>query len=258
MRELSSLDKQIICRIIKLLDDYNLEELQVTRLLRKELNVFALEWDNSLKNISIYAPKENDKSDFKNIERNYFNISYFLYLIEDLENEGYIKLQSILSISENVDQRKLYDRDIYEKVGKNYIRKKGNGILYYLDVDYSKFNLDIVKLLDKYSNKIIFPLSNLKEFVNRGYITEEQKFRRDEIKLSRTSVASTKWAVWIAAVSTFLTAISTIKSCSDNNELSIKNSDMDRIEKIITAPKHIVFDGIELSHDTLKINQHLH
>lgn len=72
MRELSSLDKQIICRIIKLLDDYNLEELQVTRLLRKELNVFALEWDNSLKNISIYAPKENDKSDFKNIERNYF------------------------------------------------------------------------------------------------------------------------------------------------------------------------------------------
>lgn len=245
MRELSSVDKQIIGRIIKASESYDLKELQVAKLLREELRVFALEWDASLNKISIYAPRIEDKPDFEYINKNYFDISYFLYLIEALEEEGYIKLQSILSDSKDIHQRNLYDRENYRKQGNNYIEISGKGILYYIAVDYSEFNLDIVKLLDKYADKIIFPLPNLKEYVDRGYITEDQKFRRDEIESLVNSVNYAKKAVWITAISAFFTAISTVKSCFDKNELNIKKSDIDRIEKIITTPNRIIIDGVD-------------
>ena len=57
MRELSEQDKRIIDRIIVASEAYDLQSLQVARLLREELSVFALEWEMTPKKISIYAIK---------------------------------------------------------------------------------------------------------------------------------------------------------------------------------------------------------
>ena len=97
MRELSKLDRKIIDRIIDAYNKRDLQELQVARLLREELEVFALEWDYLPYNISIYAPRSNGKPDFARINTNFFDICNFLYLIEELHKEGYIKLQTIWS-----------------------------------------------------------------------------------------------------------------------------------------------------------------
>ncbi len=253
MRKLSEQDKRIIDRIIVASQGYDLQSLQVARLLREELSVFAVEWDIDPFKISIFAPRKEGKPDFDRMMANYFEISYFLYLVEALDNEGYIKLQSVLSSNDSYPKQ-LYDREKYTKEGNQYIEKIGDGILAYSEVDYSKFNLDIVELLEKYAYKIVFPLPSLKEFKDRGYITEEQQFRREEIMLSRKSLNSAKWATWAAAAGVMLTAISTIKSCTDTNEVDINDADISRLEEIILTPNHVIVDKIPvITADTLRI-----
>lgn len=253
MRELSTIDKQIINRIIQASEEHDLQNLQVARLLRNELSVFAVEWSVQPSKISVYAPRHNNKPDFNRIQKNYIDISYFLYLIDELEKCGYIKLQSVIS-SNNSNIRELYDRERYKKEGDTYIEKIGENILAFISVDYSFFNLDVVDLLEKYAFKIIFPLPCLKEFKDRGYLTEEQKFRREEIELSRKSVSSAKWATWAAAIGTLLAAISTIKSCSDSNELNINEADLNKIEEIVNKPTHVLIDDAQFEiTDTIKI-----
>lgn len=253
MRELSSIDRQIIDRIIQASEAHDLQGLQVARLLRNELSVFAVEWDINPFKISIFAPRKDGKPDFDRIMANYFDISYFLYLIEVLDKEGYIKLQSVLSANDSYPKQ-LYDREKYTKEGNQYIEKIGDSILAFSEVDYSLFNLDIVELLEKYAYKVVFPLPSLKEFKTRGYITEEQLFRREEIVLSRKSVNSAKWATWAAAAGVLLTAISTFKSCTDTNEVNINDADINRLEEIINSPNHIIVDDMPaITADTLRV-----
>lgn len=253
MRELSSIDRLIIDRIIQASEAHDLQVLQIARLLRNELSVFAVEWDINPFKISIYAPRKEKKPDFERIMANYFDISYFLYLVEALDKEGYIKLQSVLSANDTYPKQ-LYDKEKYIKEGSQYIEKIGDSILAFSEVDYSLFNLDIVELLEKYAYKVVFPLPSLKEFKARGYITEEQQFGREEIVLSRKSVDSAKWATWAAAIGVILTAISTFKSCTDTNEVDINDADINRLEEIINTPNHIIVDDMPvITADTLKV-----
>ncbi len=251
MRELSKLDRKIIDRIIDAYNKRDLQELQVARLLREELEVFALEWDYLPYNISIYAPRSNGKPDFARIKTNFFDICNFLYLIEELHKEGYIKLQTIWSDKKHDYPKQLFDRKKYEKKGQDYVEFTGNGILYFIPSDYSKYNLDIVDYLEKYAFKIVFPLHSLIEFKERGYITEEQNYKREEIQLSRKSVDSAKNATWAAALGTLFTALgtlfaifTTIKSCNDENILNLNDRDIQRIESAIIKQKHISIDSI--------------
>ena len=75
MRELSSIDRQIIDRIIQASEAHDLQGLQVARLLRNELSVFAVEWDINPFKISIYAPRKEKKPDFERIMANYFDVA---------------------------------------------------------------------------------------------------------------------------------------------------------------------------------------
>lgn len=254
MRELSSIDRLIIDRIIQASEAHDLQGLQIARLLRNELSVFAVEWDINPFKISIYAPRKEGKPDFDRIMVNYFDISYFLYLVEVLDKEGYIKLQSVLSANDTYPKQ-LYDKEKYIKEGNQYIEKIGDSILAFSEVDYSLFNLDIVELLERYAYKIVFPLPSLKEFKTRGYITEEQQFRREEIVLSRKSVNSAKWATWVAAAAgVLLTTISTFKSCTDTNEVDINDADIIRLEEIINSPNHVIVDDMPvITADTLRV-----
>ena len=247
MRELSSLDKAIIDRLVKVSETYNLQELQVARLLRKELGVFAVEWSINPYNINIYAPRKNGKSDFERIQMNFFEILDFLYLIEMLENEGFIRLQSV-SYNNDVYPRQLYDKEKYSKEGNEYIEKGADGNLYFTKVDQILFNLDIVELLEKYANKIIFPLHSLKEFKERGYITEEQWFKFRNISLLQDSVKSAQWAAFASAIGALLTAISIFIPI----DINLSDDNIDKFEEIINNPKNIIVDKLPVI-DTLKI-----
>lgn len=72
--------------------------------------------------------------------------------------------------------------------------------------------------------------------------------------LSRKSLNSAKWATWAAAAGVMLTAISTIKSCTDTNEVDINDADISRLEEIILTPNHVIVDKIPvITADTLRI-----
>lgn len=254
MRELSELDKKIIDRIIEAYDQQNLQGLQVARLLREELSLFAIEWEIKPKTLSIFVPQRLGDEGINGLNKSFFDIANFLFLIEELEKCGYIGLHSIETANDGKYPKQLYDRDKYTKRGDNYMTKKGETMLAVVQVDITSYYINIVDIMEKYAFKFIFPLHSLKEFKNRGYLTEEQKFRREEMALSRKSVSSAMWATWAAAIGVVLTAVSTIKSCTEDNNVGFDDTDMERIEEIVKTPSHIVIDNIDkVNADTIKV-----
>ena len=254
MRELSELDKKIIDRIIKAYDQQNLQGLQVARLLREELSLFAIEWEIKPKTLSIFAPQRPGDEGLNGLNKSFFDIANFLFLIEELEKCGYIGLHSIETANDGKYPKQLYDRDKYTKQGDIYMAKMEGTMLAVVQVDITSYYINIVDIMEKYAFKFIFPLHSLKEFKNRGYLTEEQKFRREEMELSRKSVSSAMWATWAAAIGVVLTAVSTIKSCTEDNKVGFDDTDMERIEEIVKTPSHIVIDNIDkVNADTIKV-----
>lgn len=254
MRELSSLDKKIIDRIIEAYDNQDIQGLQVARLLREELSLFAIEWEVQPNKLSIFAPQKPGDEGKNALNNSFFDIANFLFLIDELEREGYISLHSIESANDGKYPKQLYDREKYTKNGDIYMAKIGEAILAIVQVDITSYYINIVDILEKFAFKFVFPLHSLKEFKARGYITEEQQFRREEIVLSRKSVDSAKWATWAAAIGVILTAISTFKSCTDTNEVNINDADINRLEEIINTPNHIIVDDMPtITTDTIEI-----
>lgn len=252
MRELSEQDKRIIDRIIVASEAYDLQSLQVARLLREELSVFALEWEMTPKKISIYAQRKNSEPDFDQINSTYFNVSEFLYLIVELANEGYVKLQSANSTKIESYPKQLFDREKYQKKGKTYVERGGDGTLFLIQADYSQYYLDVVDILDSLAYKIVFPLQSLKEFKERSYLTQEQLFRREEVSSTSKSANSSKWAAWEAAIATFCTIITSISNYFKPTDIT--DDDINKIEKAIYSSHSIQIENLnQIPRDTMTI-----
>ncbi|MGE4309157.1 hypothetical protein [Bacteroides sp.] len=109
MRQLTDIEKDIIHAIISNKQNNNLGELQIAKILRTELSFLAIKWEITPRK-AIYVFAEENTPD-KVIDNNYFQISDFLYFIEELENNHFIKVQSMPTIKN--DYKVLYDKDIY-------------------------------------------------------------------------------------------------------------------------------------------------
>ena len=82
MRELTTNEKQIIHTLLYYKESGKIEELQVMRLLRRNLNCMAIGWElNPKPVVSIYYKDGYDKT---NLDRDYFELCDFLYFIDEL------------------------------------------------------------------------------------------------------------------------------------------------------------------------------
>ncbi len=258
MRELTSEEKSIVKRLVDWKKASNLEKLCTTSLLQDNLDCFAIRWNlGTTKTVSIYVEKK-DKENTDLLNKQYFKICDFLYFMDELYENHYIILQTI-SLSKDREKplyQALYDRTKYQYELPEGISVKGNfdcffeksnkeKRLYAIDHLKQEAYTDCVDLLDKYYDKIIYPLPLLEDLVKHEYTSIEERYFNEQMCWTRLSV-------FIASISVILTAF----FGGFNTDTSINENQFKRLEQAIKKCKSDVSDTIYFkSSNTLKTEE---
>lgn len=260
MRLFSDPENLLLKEFVEYKEEGNLKELQVARLLRKELSFIALKWEVSPKPmVSVYSlPKKEYKENLSL----YFSILNFVYFIQELEKIGFIKL--LILPSEQVEKQQiLYDKKTYEfKPEKNqFINKELNtedSILSLMkDYEYQIFDkkddfecanplmLQTITNsfafdLDSIAYKIIYPMPVLEDYVNNGFKTLEDKRYQENHRLALRSVKLSDFTLLISACAlgvSLLSALITYKIGREQIETptEISSNQIEIIDSIISA-----------------------
>lgn len=252
MRQLTSSEQQLVEKLVRLKQSARLEELQVARLLRKELECFALRWTlEPQKALFFYALQGTSIADINwdNLRKNYFKIADFLYFIEELEQEHFIRIQTLSFDLKTDEERVLYDRKKYKyKPSNDTFWGVGNDIIYLVPINAEhKVYVDFVYYLEKYANKVIYPLPLLDDLVTNNYKSIEQRNFEKQINRTNYSLVIAALALITSAVIPFVVNRCTPPTKMDSKQL--KTIEQAIINNKTTWPNTI---NIQLS-DTLKI-----
>ena len=201
MRELTTNEKLIIRTLLCYKESGTIEELQVMRLLRRNLNCMAIGWElNPKPVVSIYYKDGYDKT---KLDRDYFELCDFLYFIDELVENKYVAIQYSSSINEN-EVRLLYNKDLYmysKELGTFcYKNEYGKKVFVARPKVITNNYLNFAQKLEMYANVIIYPLPLLKDFHDNKFLSVEQ--RRYEKQYRQTWLA-----IVIAALSSLLGAL---------------------------------------------------
>lgn len=270
MRQLAETERLLVEKIVQLKQAARLEELQVARLLRKELECFALRWVLEPKKTLLFYSIQN-KTDWNVLRKNYFQVADFLYLIEELEKDRFVKIQTLSFEVETDEERILYDRGKYRYNSSNdtFWGIKGD-VQYLVPINAEhKVYIDFVSYLERYANKVIYPLPLLEDFVANNYksieqrnfekqIEESERHHQAQMKVSadqhEKQISKTNYSLVIAAIALITSATMPflVNRCTPPTE--IDNAQLKAIEQAIINSKTAWPNAINIqSSDTLSI-----
>ena len=270
MRRLAETERLLVEKIVQLKQAARLEELQVARLLRKELECFALRWVLEPKKTLLFYSIQN-KTDWNVLRKNYFQVADFLYLIEELEKDRFVKIQTLSFEVETDEERVLYDRGKYRYNSSNdtFWGIKGD-VQYLVPINAEhKVYIDFVSYLERYANKVIYPLPLLEDFVANNYksieqrnfekqIEESERHHQAQMKVSadqhEKQISKTNYSLVIAAIALITSATMPflVNRCTPPTE--IDNAQLKAIEQAIINSKTAWPNAINIqSSDTLSI-----
>lgn len=270
MRQLAETERLLVEKIVQLKQAARLEELQVARLLRKELECFALRWVLEPKKTLLFYSIQN-KTDWNVLRKNYFQVADFLYLIEELEKDRFVKIQTLSFEVETDEERVLYDRGKYRYNSSNdtFWGIKGD-VQYLVPINAEhKVYIDFVSYLERYANKVIYPLPLLEDFVANNYksieqrnfekqIEESERHHQAQMKVSadqhEKQISKTNYSLVIAAIALITSATMPflVNRCTPPTE--IDNAQLKAIEQAIINSKTAWPNAINIqSSDTLSI-----
>ena len=270
MRQLAETERLLVEKIVQLKQAARLEELQVARLLRKELECFALRWVLDPKKTLLFYSIQN-KTDWNVLRKNYFQVADFLYLIEELEKDRFVKIQTLSFEVETDEERVLYDRGKYRYNSSNdtFWGIKGD-VQYLVPINAEhKVYIDFVSYLERYANKVIYPLPLLEDFVANNYksieqrnfekqIEESERHHQAQMKVSadqhEKQISKTNYSLVIAAIALITSATMPflVNRCTPPTE--IDNAQLKAIEQAIINSKTAWPNAINIqSSDTLSI-----
>lgn len=270
MRQLAETERLLVEKIVQLKQAARLEELQVARLLRKELECFALRRVLEPKKTLLFYSIQN-KTDWNVLRKNYFQVADFLYLIEELEKDRFVKIQTLSFEVETDEERVLYDRGKYRYNSSNdtFWGIKGD-VQYLVPINAEhKVYIDFVSYLERYANKVIYPLPLLEDFVANNYksieqrnfekqIEESERHHQAQMKVSadqhEKQISKTNYSLVIAAIALITSATMPflVNRCTPPTE--IDNAQLKAIEQAIINSKTAWPNAINIqSSDTLSI-----
>lgn len=285
MRQFTENEKQLLEKLVQLKQSARLEELQVATLLRKELNCFALKWNIETDKTLVFYSTRNINSkeiDWDALRKSYFQVADFLYFVEELEQENFIKIQTLSFELKNDNERMLYDRGKYkydEKTDRFWIENEDIIALCSVDAQH-KVCVDFVEYLERYANKVIYPLPLLEDFVSNDYktieernfdrqilqnnrhhnelidqneryhrsqITKNESWQEKQIKMTNKSLLISATAVVFSVLVPFI-----VNKCS--SPAKVDDLQLKEIKEAIIQSKTIVPDSIVVKqHDTLNV-----
>lgn len=273
MRQLTDSEQRIVEKIVQLKQSTRLEELQVARLLRKELGCFALRWTlEPKKTLVFYSCQDESTTDINcdSLRKHYFQVVDFLYFIEELEQEHFIKTQTLSFEVKTDEERALYDRGRFKyNASMDAFWGKEGTISYLVSINVEqKVYIDFVNYLEKYANKIIYPLPLLEDFVadyksieQRHFekqIEENDRHHKEQMEASKIwqekQIKRTNWSLIFAALA-FVSSVSMpflVNRCTPPSK--IDNTQLRAIEQAIINSKTTWPNAINIqSSDTLNI-----
>lgn len=272
MRQLTETERLLIEKIVQLKRAARLEELQVARLLRKELECFALRWVLEPKKTLLFYSTQNN-TDWNALRKNYFQVADFLYFIEELEQDRFVKIQTLSFEVKTDEERVLYDRGKYRYKSSDDTFWGIKGDMQYLvpvNAEH-KVYIDFVSYLERYANKVIYPLPLLEDFVVNNYksieqrnfekqIEENERHHQAQMKASadrhEKQIIKTNCSLVIAAIALITSATMPflVNKCTPPTE--INNAQLKTIEQAIINSKTTWPNAINIqSSDTLKIKK---
>lgn len=246
MRIFSDKENQIIKKIVDTLlksEPGCLADLQVAKLLRKELNFFALKWTIEPKDeVTIFIPEKEIKEK-ENNDKLYFEIVNFIYLLEELEDLGFIKFQNIPS-NENEKFTILYDREKYSYNSKDNIFWHPLKSVKFEEKQYSTwgteklkefhtFKTSFAKDLQYCALSIVYPLPLAIHYVNNGFKTLEQLQFECQMDTALDSAKSSRKAAYWGFCSFLIAVIALVCSYFINKPIIIDEYNINKIEKVI-------------------------
>lgn len=247
MRQLTTEEKSIVKKLVDRKKASTLEKLRTSSLLQDNLDCFAIRWDlTSPKKVIIYVDKDNKESTDR-IYLQYFKICDFLYFMDELCDNHYIKLQTIsFPEKKGESQHALYDRTKYQygfpegmvaqgSADLFFEKEVGGKRLYPINQIEEKAYTDCVDLLEKYHDKIIYPLPLLEDLVNHEYKSIEKRQFDEQMCWTRLSV-------FIASIALILTALFE----GFDSQISIDGDQLKRAKQVIVEYNTDVTDTIHI------------
>ena len=186
IRALLPEEQEFVKKLVNLrknLAEGNLANFHSAKILEQiiKLDFVALVWDISdQESVKVYyIPNKNENE--QKAQKTFFKICDYLFLLEELENAGYITIQAAKSSSVIDNKRYIYNKKKYQQFEKDseiflsrYNRE--DGILYWEDMNCITFNIGIVNYLERYLNdKLIYPRASLVDYVENKFNTIENR-----------------------------------------------------------------------------------
>lgn len=267
MRLFTPDENRIIEKIVEIFDEANpgsLAKLEVARLLRQELNFFALKWSVNPKNeVTIFIPK-NNSNDVKTYNKQYFDVANYIYFIEELESIGFIKLQNLPSSNDN-NSTILYDKELYtydEEENTFWVDvsvKNGNKTIQGKAVvpleGWKTIHTSFAKDLQRCAPSIVYPLPLAIDYVNNNCETLEQRQFKAEMNTALDSAKSSRRASKYGFFSTIIALLALLYTIwTKHDPTTIDNNDLERIESAIKS-NHISEPFEIITNDTLVVKQ---
>lgn len=204
MRKFTKAEKKLLSLFVDEQRKNQIQNLQVAKILRENVPFFAISWETEPKGkITIYVNKTDEPTDWSEVQNTFMSISDFMYLLKELESYQYIKFVAMSNLNDDNNDRMIFDRSklAYNKEFESFasaspVSIKGYKGTAFFQTNHSDYYLDVANELNDLSNKIIYPLPVLREYVHNGYKTQEETYQR--------------WAMVVSIAALFVAIISMI------------------------------------------------
>lgn len=204
MRKFTKAEKKLLSLFVDEQRKNQIQNLQVAKILRENVPFFAISWETEPKGkITIYVNKTDEPTDWSEVQNTFMSISDFMYFLKELESYQYIKFVAMSNLNDDNNDKMIYDRSklAYNNELKSFTtansvtiqERKGFPLI---QTNHSEYYLDAADELNELSNKIIYPLPVLREYVRKRYKTQEEIYQM--------------WAMGVSIAALFVAFISMI------------------------------------------------
>lgn len=235
MREFNDYEKTIITSLVEAEHTNDIVNLCVENYIMKATGCYAIEWitDVGFEKVDFYCKDKNTQISV------IFSGLDILSLLKYLEDNGYILVMQKANVTQLPKQ--LYSRKEYIYEDGTYWINMGNGCKGAVLGNKQTLYTNVALLFDRYAHAIIYPTTELEQYVKRGFKTQDdEKFEKEHI------------ATWVGIIIALLSSIYAIYQTT--LPTTIDNEQLKQIETIIKETEIPNIIDVKVLNDTIDVS----
>ena len=235
MREFNDYEKTIITSLVEAEHTNDIVNLCVENYIMKATGCYAIEWitDVGFEKVDFYCKDKNTQISV------IFNGLDILSLLKYLEDNGYILVMQKANVTQLPKQLYSHKEYIYED--GTYWINMGNGCKGAVLGNKQTLYTNVALLFDRYAHAIIYPTTELEQYVKRGFKTQDdEKFEKEHI------------ATWVGIIIALLSSIYAIYQTT--LPTTIDNEQLKQIETIIKETEIPNIIDVKVLNDTIDVS----